>query len=151
MIFPSFYQKRKPAGNVHPDILAGAQQRQADAARPGGGGTMATARTGAAGQLIPMQDKATIAAANGDPNALEMAQQLEKQKRGVREAQLTADAEAEARIKAKAQVAGDAVKSAAEQEQEQEQIAAPGSINDRKQRKSDNAQGVFFRPRRYMA
>lgn len=110
MTFPSFasgLKRNDPLGGVTPGNLDAAKKRQQTGQAYGNG-------LSTAGNIAKAQDAATIATAQGDPNAPQMAADLQRQKMAGREQQLTKEAEAEARIKAKAEVAGDAVKADAE-------------------------------------
>lgn len=113
MIFPSFAALQKknngPLGGVQPDALDASRKRQ-QAAATGAGGGYGSAISPVA-RLAKAQDAATIATAKGDPNAAAMASNLQRQREGLREQQLTKEAEAVARIKAKAEAAGEAAKS----------------------------------------
>lgn len=107
-------------------------------------------------QLAKAQDAATIATAQGDPNAAEMASNLQRQKEGLREQQLTKEAEAEARIKAKAQLAGDAVQAEAQGGGIPDEpygnaggiSAAQMNARNTPQRQAERDAGIFFRSQR---
>lgn len=151
MIFPSFAALQKknngPLGGVQPDALDAARKRQQAAGSGSGGGLSPMA------DLAKAQDAATIATAQGDPNAAEMAAKLQQQKQGLREQQLTKEAEAEARIKAKAEAAGEAAKAEAEAGPRvmRAGVGSPGitadmlNAHNTPQRQAERDAGIFFR------
>lgn len=157
MIFPSFAALQKknngPLGGVQPDALDASKKRQQAAATGAGAGSGYGSTISPMTQLAKAQDAATVATAQGDPNAAEMASNLQRQKEGLREQQLTKEAEAEARIKAKAQLAGDAVQAEAEGGGNTGELygnaggisAAQMNARNTPQRQAERDAGIFFR------
>lgn len=150
MIFPSFAALQKknngPLGGVQPDALDAAMKRRQSGQAYGNG-------LSTAGNIAKAQDQATIATAKGDPNAPQMAADLQRQKMAGREQQLTAEAEAEARIKAKAQLAGEAVQAEAQGGGVPDEpygnaggiSAAQMNAPNSPQRRAERDAGIFFR------